>query len=128
MSKRSSGPTHRHPPSAGVLEEASRGALPAGAQEAAWGFLPLQRPPRGLVPAQLRAALAVPMGRAGLPGVAGPLRGPRAGGHALGDVLVVCGRASLVRAAVMEKQLTLSDLPLHFLLAKSVTFPPAPFG
>lgn len=103
LSKRSSGPTHRHPPSAAVLEQSSRGPLSAGAQQSAWRLLPLQRSPWGLVPAQLCPSLAVPVGCAGLPGVAGPFQRPWAGGHPLGDVLVVRGRASLVRAAVIQK-------------------------
>lgn len=90
---------HRQPAPAAVLEQPSRGALPPRAEHPAWGLLPFQGAARGLVPAQLCPPLAIAVGCAWLSWVAGAFGGRRAGGHTLGDVLVVGRRASLVRAA-----------------------------
>lgn len=96
--------SHGQPAPAAVLKQPPGGALPARAEHPAGGLLPLQGAARRLVPAQLRPPLAVAVGRAGLSRVAGAFGGRRAGGHALGDVLVVRRRASLVGAAITGEE------------------------
>lgn len=91
--------SYRQPAPAAVLKQPPRGPLPPRAEHPARGLLPLQGAAGGLVPAQLRPPLAVAVRCAWLSRVAGPFRGRRAGGHTLGDVLVVRWWASLVGAA-----------------------------
>lgn len=91
--------SHGQPAPAAVFEQPPRGPLPPSAKHPAWGLLPLQGAAGRLVPAQLRPPLSVAVGCAWLSRVAGAFGRRRAGGHALGDVLVVRWRASLVGAA-----------------------------
>lgn len=91
--------SHRQPAPAAVFEQPPGGPLPSSAEHPARGLLPLQGAAGRLVPAQLRPSLSVAVGCAWLSWVAGAFRWRRAGGHALGDVLVVRWRASLVGAA-----------------------------
>lgn len=69
------------------------------AQNPARGLLTLQGTAGRFVPLQLCWPLAVAVGCAWLPGVAGVFRWCWAGGHTLGDVLIVRWGASLVGAA-----------------------------
>lgn len=103
LSKRGSGTTHRHSSSAAFIKQSSRGPFSTGAQKPAWRFLPLQWSPRRFVPPQLCPALSVPMGCAWFSRVAGTFGWSWARRYPLGYVLVVCGRTSLVRAAVIQK-------------------------
>lgn len=94
--------------------EAPRRPLPAAVQHGATRrLLALQRPGRRLVPPELRAALAVAVRGAGL-AVQRTLLAPGTRGQTLGDVLVVCGRAALVRAAVDVGVTTLGEIRLTF--------------
>lgn len=91
--------SHWQPAPAAVFKGPPWGPLPPRAEHAAWGLLPLQRAARRLVPAQLGPPLSVAVGCAWLSRVAGAFGWCWAGGHTLGDVLVVRWWASLVGAA-----------------------------
>lgn len=96
--------SHRQPAPAAVFKQPPRGPLPPRAEHAARGLLALQGAAGRLVPAQLCPPLAVAVGCAWLSGVAGAFGWRRAGGHALGDVLVVRWWASLVGAAGKKRR------------------------
>ena len=91
--------SRRQPAPAAVFKQPPGGPLSPRAEHPARGLLSLQGAARRLVPAQLGPPLAVAVGCAWLSRVAGAFGRRWAGGHALGDVLVVRGRASLVGAA-----------------------------
>lgn len=93
--------SRRQPAPAAVFKQSPWGPLSPRAEHPAWGLLPLQRAAWRLVPAQLCPTLSVSVAVrcAWLSRVAGAFRWRRAGGHAFGDVLVVCWWASLVGAA-----------------------------
>lgn len=90
----------RQPAPAAVFKQPPRRPLSPCAEHPAWGLLPLQRTSWRLVPAQLCPALSVSVavGCAWLSWVAWAFRWCWTGGHTFGDVLVVCGWASLVGA------------------------------
>lgn len=78
----------------GAVPEPPGRSLPATVDHPAGRLLPVQRSSRRFVPSELRAALPVTMGRAGLP-VQPAVMAAGARRQPLGDVLGVCGGAAL---------------------------------